>query len=114
MGALARNGIVLVVTKGTDHKNLLRTNTMLPVKGVNKTMPFREINHSDTQDARIPDFRSTLYWNPSVKVDIRGSSQLSFSASDDVGTFLIHIQGLTADGRPFEKQDSIVVKFNKN
>jgi hypothetical protein len=114
MGALARNGIVLVVTKGTDHKNLLRTNTMLQVKGVNRPVPFREINHSDTQNARIPDFRSTLYWNPSVKVDSRGSSQLSFSASDDVGTFLIHIQGLTADGRPFEKQDSIVVKFNKN
>jgi hypothetical protein len=114
MGPLARNGIVMVHTKGLGHDALKKVNTILPVKGMNRSTPFRKIEHAATVADRVPDFRSTLYWNPSVKVNADGMAQLDFYASDDVGHFLILINGITTDGRPFTKRDSIEVVFNKN
>jgi len=111
MGSIAKNGIVLVHTKGLRHENLLRDNTTLPVKGLNKPAPFHLTNHP--KSPRIPDFRTTLYWNPFVSLDAKGEAQIRFPASDDVGTFLIQVQGLTSDGRPFERTDSLSVVFNK-
>jgi hypothetical protein len=112
MGSIAKNGIVLVHTKGLKHENLLRDNTTLPVKGLNKPVPFHLTNQSTSP--RIPDFGTTLYWNPLVSIDARGEAQIRFPISDDVGTFLIQIQGLTSDGHPFERIDSLSVVFNKH
>jgi len=114
MGPMAKNGVVLVRTKNLNHDMLSRNNTMLPVKGINRQIPFQETEHLASSTSRVPDFRSTLYWNPSLKVDANGITHVNFSSSDDVGTFLIYIQGLTADGRPFEKVDSLSVVFDKN
>lgn len=112
-GTMGRNGIVLVQTKGIDHKELSIQNTLIRVKGLNKPVPFRIPAHS-VSDQRIPDFRSTLYWNPSVTTNSRGEGSISFPASDDMGSFLIRIQGVTSDGKPFTKLDSIQLVFNKN
>jgi hypothetical protein len=114
MGPLARNGIVMVHTKGLSHDALKKASTILPVKGMNRPIPFRKVEHTATVASRVPDFRSTLYWNPSVKVNADGTAEVNFYASDDVGQFLILINGITTDGRPFTKRDSIQVIFNKN
>jgi len=113
MGPLARNGIVMVHTKGLSHDALKKASTILPVKGMNRPIPFRKVEHAAGAD-RVPDFRSTIYWNPTVKVNADGMGQVDFYASDDVGQFLILINGVTTDGRPFTKRDSIEVVFNKN
>ncbi len=113
-GTMGRNGIVLIQTKGIDHNELKSKNTLISIKGLNKPAPFRILAHSISSDLRKPDFRSTLYWNPSVTTNSRGEGSINFSASDDVGCFLIRVQGITSDGRPFSKLDSIQLVFNKN
>lgn len=113
-GTMGRNGIVLVHTKGIDHKKLKSENTILRVKGLNRSIPFHVPSHSASTDLRVPDFRSTLYWNPSVITNARGEGVINFSASDDAGNFLIRVQGITSDGRPFSQLDSLQVVFNKN
>lgn len=113
-GTMGRSGIVLVQTKGIDQKALKIENTMISVKGLNKPIPFQIPTYSGSLDQRIPDFRSTLYWNPSVTTNSKGEGSINFSASDDVGVFFIQIQGITSDGRPFSKLDSIQLVFNRN
>jgi hypothetical protein len=113
-GTMGRHGIVLVYTKGVEHRKLKTENTLISVKGLNKSIPFHAPMHNTSANQRIPDFRSTLYWNPSVTTNSRGEGTISFSASDDVSNFLIQIQGMTSDGRPFSQVDSIQVVFNKN
>jgi hypothetical protein len=113
-GSIGKNGIVLVHTKKGSHPDLLKQNTQLPVKGLNKPSPYYLPTVSDHSQKRKPDFRSTLYWNPGVRTDATGNATVNFSTSDDVGTFLIRIQGITADGRPFEKTDSLTVSFARN
>ena len=113
-GTMGLNGIVLVNSKGIDHQRLKRENTLIDVKGINRPTPFRIPAHADISDQRTPDFRSTLYWSPYVVTNSRGEGVVNFSASDDVGNFLIHVKGITSDGRPFSHLDSIRVIFSKN
>ncbi len=46
----------------------------------------------------VPDFRTTLYWNPVIITD-QNPSEFSFYTCDKSGTYLIFIEGVTADGR---------------
>ncbi|PHN07922.1 hypothetical protein [Flavilitoribacter nigricans] len=53
---------------------------------------------SDQATDRRPDFRSNLYWNPTLPA-ANGTAGLRFTQSDDLGTFLIRVVARTADGR---------------
>ena len=61
--------------------------------------PYKEFFvPNESLNVRTPDFRSLLYWNPSIEVD--GNTNVSFPASDVTGTFEIMVQGRTATGEP--------------
>jgi len=47
-----------------------------------------------------PDYRSTLYWNPTVEIDAQGKAKISFYSSDISTTYRVALEGLTADGIP--------------
>lgn len=49
---------------------------------------------------RIPDTRTLLYWNPNLKADAQGNVRVEFPTSDEVGTFVIDVNGLDATGHP--------------
>ena len=46
-----------------------------------------------------PDYRTTLYWNPSIKTDKNGIATFEFYTSDYTNPFVIRIEGKTDDGR---------------
>ena len=50
------------------------------------------------EDDRIPDFRTVLYWKPILTVAADKAEQLNFFTSDEVGSFIIVVEGLTEDG----------------
>lgn len=55
----------------------------------------------DTETAyksSIPDFRTSLYWNPSVNTDSEGKINLSFYTGDKPGKYTGVIEGISADG----------------
>ncbi|WP_128547130.1 hypothetical protein [Larkinella soli] len=51
-------------------------------------------------EARMPDFRTLLHWSPALSTDAQGRAALDFYTSDQEGSYLVMINGLTADGRP--------------
>ncbi len=56
----------------------------------------------ETEDqfaARLPDFRTLLYWSPSVNTNNNGQQQVEFYTSDLPGHFAAVLQGITADGQ---------------
>lgn len=56
------------------------------------------------------DHRNTIYWNPSVKVS-GGKAMLEFCNSDQMDfPFIIRIEGLTSDGRPFSLHSTLDYK----
>lgn len=60
-------------------------------------------------NSRLPDFRSLLHWEPSVKTNQQGKQQISFYTSDLAGKYMVMIEGLSVDGRAGTKTFSINV-----
>jgi len=57
---------------------------------------------------RLPDFRNLLYWAPSVKQ--QGADAASFYTSDEPGTYVGVVQGLTSNGDAGSSYFTFVVK----
>ena len=54
----------------------------------------------DKSDYMRPDYRTTLYWNPSVTTDDAGKVRVQFYSSDVSKHYLLTIEGVMANGRP--------------
>lgn len=52
----------------------------------------------ETLRSVIPDFRSTVYWNPAVITDSTGVAQVEFYTADPATTYTMTAEGLTANG----------------
>jgi hypothetical protein len=107
-------GIVNVITKSTDYKNMT-----IPVNAVripySVTEPVALFNSPDysteaLKKSRIPDFRNTLYWNPSIKPGKEGKYQVEFWSSDFASNYEVKVEGVTGDGMPFSLKKTIHIK----
>lgn len=65
----------------------------------NKTYQAPDYATDILKQSPVPDFRTTLYWNPSIKAGKSGYS-ISFYTSDDKGQFKILVRGITMMGDP--------------
>jgi hypothetical protein len=97
-------GIVNVISKAGDFSSVtlpdyavrLKYRVVEPVK----TFCSPEYSSATPDKRRIPDFRNTLYWNPSVKPDTEGNGRTEFWSSDRAGDYEIIVQGIDHDGNP--------------
>ncbi|HVS93170.1 MAG TPA: hypothetical protein VHE59_14110 [Mucilaginibacter sp.] len=53
---------------------------------------------NDRINSTIPDFRTTLYWNPAVTTGSDGKTTLDFYTGDHAGSYVGIIEGITANG----------------
>lgn len=56
---------------------------------------FTAPTYQEGQPSKMPDFRNTLYWNPTIKTDDTGKASVSFYTSDALGEYLIEVIGTT-------------------
>lgn len=75
--------------------------------GPQPTMSFSFPSFSDQGQQNIPDFRHTLYWNPSVTGQTK---RLECTTSDLRGMFVIKVEGLTEDGEIVNGKHTFIVK----
>jgi hypothetical protein len=54
---------------------------------------------ADLKNNHIPDFRNTLYWNPSLKPDRNGKYMVEFWSSDFASDYVINIQGVSDNSK---------------
>jgi hypothetical protein len=69
-----------------------------------------DYSSEEMMESHIPDYRNTLYWNPSVKTDKDGKARVEFWSSDNKSEYVINIQGITLGGKIFSLQKTIKVK----
>jgi hypothetical protein len=103
-GSLEFNGILSVFTS-PDVKNDLFFNQnifhFMPVILQSRTKyTFPEYSNLKKTVSRNPDFRQLLYWNPSVNVVGSQPISVEFYTSDNKGSYVINIEGITSDGIP--------------
>jgi hypothetical protein len=95
---------VNVITRAGDFSNITLPDyaVRLPYRVTEPVNSFSSpdyVSHGKKQ-SHIPDFRNTLYWNPSVKTDKEGKAVVEFWTSDFKSDYEISIQGINGDGEP--------------
>jgi hypothetical protein len=107
-------GIVNIITKAGDFSNATLPDYAIRqlYKVIDQVNIFASPDYSTVakEKSRIPDFRTTLYWNPSVKADKDGKAGVEFWTSDFISDFEVNIQGIAPDGNPFTIKKIIKVK----
>jgi hypothetical protein len=108
------HGIINLITKAGDFSNapLPEQAMRLHYRVIDPVSAFSSPDYSstDTNGRRIPDFRNTIYWNPSIKPDREGKARINFWTSDLVSDYEVIIQGISTDGKPFTLKKTIRVK----
>ena len=103
-------GLVNVITRAGDFSC-----TTLPEQAVRLKYNVMDaealfMEPENREQTNVPDFRNTLYWNPSVRPDKDGKLLVNFRTSDNTGEYEIIVQGLTTDGKPLTGKKSIKVQ----
>jgi hypothetical protein len=107
-------GIINVITKSGDFSCVSLPGYMIriPYRVTDPVWSFvsPEYANQEMESSRIPDYRNTLYWNPSVKPDKEGKAVIEFWSSDNRSDYIINIQGITQGGKAFSLKKIIRVK----
>ncbi len=107
-GLMGKNGFVVVSTKQGDMRQPLADSTLL-IKGIQMPLRFNAPDYTHPGDLRKPDFRSTIFWNPSIETDATGKATIEFYCSDDVGKLDVRIDGMSSNRKPFSKDYQLEV-----
>lgn len=112
-GSSGGNGIILIYTKSGGLRGRFADYEIVhkvKVKGYSTPLAFRGVDHAENDLPVNSDYRPTLYWNPSVVSSAKyGNTNLSFFASDSVGPYLITIEGVDANGKPFRHEQILEI-----
>lgn len=99
-GPLTYNGIVSLSTYKADLADFpLNPHALLQeYEGAQGQREFYAPRYDPpAAPSRLPDFRNLLYWNPEVRTTA-SSTDLTFYTSDQLGSYRVVVQGLTAGG----------------
>lgn len=77
----------------------MRNTTFYPL-GYQKPIEFYapKYDTKEKKESEIPDLRTTLYWNPILATDEKGSATFSFYSSDQPGNYFLNIEGILDTG----------------
>jgi hypothetical protein len=84
----------------------------LPYRVIDSVRSFISPDYSSAEmkSSPIPDFRNTLYWNPSIRPDKEGKIRVEFWTSDVVSDYEINLQGITSEGKLISVKKFVNVK----
>jgi len=104
-GASSFGGVLSVYTKHGVSEGGPKTQksiSTMKATGYSRPAKFRSPDYGiPGTNAGLPDYRSLLYWNPTIHTNSKtGSATLSFFASDLHGRYRVVVEGITASGKP--------------
>ncbi|AXT18683.1 hypothetical protein D7030_06390 [Flavobacteriaceae bacterium AU392] len=98
-GLRGGNGVILVYTKRGDGRVRKVVSPEFTLAGYSGAKEFYSPKYDVKKEEHIkPDYRTTLYWNPSITTDKNGKASVTFFNSDITENIQIDIQGLSENG----------------
>jgi hypothetical protein len=86
--------VVLLKTYSKSYRGNPKGAIMFPYQGIYMAREFYQPDY-ENNDNKIPDNRTTIYWNPEIQTDSTGKANVSFYNSDLKGEALIRISGVS-------------------
>lgn len=111
-GTRAVNGAIVISTrKGIAERNTINNNiqTLNPI-GYQQTVEFYSPTYETEVDKQspTPDLRTTVFWQPDVRLDNEGKASATFYAADSSTTYEVIIEGLSELGHLIFSVDNII------
>jgi hypothetical protein len=107
-GNITYGGIISFVSKHNDYAGI-----DLPASGTFINYKFLEACSRDVPygslPANIPDSRNTIYWDPDVQTDENGSAEITFTAPDTPGKYIILLSRIGSAGESVISREKIEV-----
>ena len=116
-GSRGANGVVAIYTrvdKSSPGVSLPALGTVVKkIKGFTPYLEFYSPEYNaENIESEKPDFRTTLYWNPSFDLSEKNKT-LSFFTCDNLSNYKIFVEGITSDGRVCLGETEFVVDKHK-
>ncbi len=107
LGNTEFTGIVVFKTYKGDFPNFVlpKNAKILAFNGV--SLPCRLIG--DAAGDRLPDYRTTIFWDPDIRILPKGDAQLTFHTPDYPGRFVMTVEGIDTSGKPIYLQTKFTV-----
>ncbi|MEM9987384.1 MAG: TonB-dependent receptor plug domain-containing protein, partial [Bacteroidota bacterium] len=114
-GEAANGGIVAIFTKAAYEPNEgreIQEPGVLKIShpGYYQAREFYVPPRAKQNTSPLLEPRNTLYWESDLTLDQNGQAKVSFPGSNQAGTYLIVVQGLSADAQPFYSTKSIEIQ----
>lgn len=107
---LARNGVLFIQTQSPERTKAVLLKGMLVLQGISQTVNFSK---SYPLDKRVPDLRSTLYWDPMIRSDSTGAANFTFRTSDIPGDHTVRVMATLDNGHLIAAEYFLKVQFKK-
>ena len=111
-GSRGGNGVIAVYTNFTNAQSPVKRKSGIAnfnIPGFYTAKEFYAPDHSTNNMPSLPDIRTTLYWNPTVQVDMDGQAELSFYTCDNLSHYLVSVEGVSYDGRIIRMAEEFMV-----
>ena len=96
-GSRGSNGVIAIFT--IRGRFMIKGVLNFDMLGFHRPREFYSPKYGTPFDDLVEDFRTTLYWNPTIKTDSSGLAQISFYCSDVTTSFHVVVEGISTDGR---------------
>lgn len=115
LGSRAGHGAITITTKkGVDFRNtnkeLFNVKYARPLS-YQKPVEFYSPRYDtrEKRNAKTPDRRTTVYWNPRLRSGGDGKVRFDFYAADDPATYVVIVEGLSGDGKIIRFSEQIEI-----
>jgi len=117
LGPLSFSGIVSYTTYSgnLDGFSINPRSISLNYEGLQLQREFYSpmYENQKARESRLPDQRYLLYWNPQVRTQADGKTEVEFYTSDIAGEYKIVVEGITTDGSVGSSTTTVEVReFN--
>jgi hypothetical protein len=103
-GMRGANGVVNIITKTGIRRDIEKqsaNSAIVMIKGFDIPRIFYSPKYDNqTNQTFTPDYRSTIFWKPDLKIEKNKSLDLSYFNADNPASINIKVEGITAEGIP--------------
>jgi hypothetical protein len=113
-GMRGANGAVNIITKTGIRRDIEKqsvNSAIVILKGFDVPRIFYSPKYDNqVNQTFIPDYRSTIFWKPDIRIEKRNEVRLDFYNADEAGTIKLIVEGVSAEGIPVSGKAEYTVK----
>lgn len=111
LGEFGKDGVVIVKTRVPNFSDRVPRTGYFSLPGLTRPITYQPVR--TITNTRIPQLSPLLHWAPHLETDKNGKVELNFIGSDELGKFVMLVEGITESGEVIEAMSSLTIEPGK-